>query len=224
MKKVEMEAHRDAYRDLMSRARSAVGDGSYRTAVELALSAWDHIDGMMQYERKYESVDFRSIEAIDIVLKYAPLLLDFKTLDTLDSLLKERRRIEKNTSDSLGDNLGDARSLMWDAHRLWDYLEFHPDARQDELREHLGGDQNRWRSVANTWAAMGLVRRMAEGRSYRLSLSTRMGEVVPAKCPSCGTVTHGPKAMFLEELACPDCERIVSFVLLACEITKGHTE
>lgn len=220
MKKTEMEAHHQKYQDLMSEALSAGKNGSYRKAVELALSSWDHIDGMMQYQRKYEAAEFTSIGAIDLILKYAPLLFDFRSLDRLELLLKDRRRIEKHTFESLGDKLAEARSLMWDAHRLWDYLEFHPDARQDELRERLGGSQDRWRSLATEWEAMGLLRRTADGRSYRLALCTRMGQIVPAKYSACGAVTEAPKAMFLEELTCPECRAKVSFVILAREATN----
>jgi hypothetical protein len=219
--KAEMQEHHAKYQELMAEARSKEKAGSYRDAIKLALASWDHIDGMMQYRRRYEDVEFRTVEAIDMVLKYAPLLLDFASLDALEWLLKDRRRIEKHTSDSLADSLAEARSLMWDAHRLWDHLEFHPDARQDELREHLGGNQERWRALAAAWETMGLVERVSEGRSYRLALCTRMGKIVPGKCPSCGAVSEAPKAMFLEDTTCPKCGDKVSFVLLAPDPTVG---
>ena len=214
MKKAELEEHRSRYQALMSRARAAQREGLYREAVELALSSWDHVDGMMQYERRYEKREFASIESIDVVLRFSPALLDFPSLDKLEALLKDYRRIDKNTSESLVEKLAAARSLMWQAHGMWDHLEQHPDTRQDELRQILGGDQNQWRSLAEMWEKMGLVCRTPEGGSYRLALSTRMGKVVPGKCSSCGAVSEAPKAMFLEELACPDCHTKAMFVML----------
>lgn len=219
MKKAELEAHHDAYTRLMSQARAAQNQGDYRTAIKCALSSWDNIDGMMQYERKYGDDNIRTVEAIDIVLKYAPLLMDFRTIDELESLLADRRRIEKSTSDSMAEKLSSARSLMWDAHKLWDYLEFHPDTRLDGLTGSLGGKQDRWRSLIATWEKMGLLNRIAEGKSYRLSLCTRMGKLVPAKCPSCGGVTEAPKAMFLEDTKCPMCRKRGMFVFLATKDT-----
>lgn len=224
MKKAEMEAHREKYRALMGDARAAQQDGLYHKAVELALSSWDHVDGMMQYERRFEEKEFESIEGIDTVLKYAPLLLDFNNLDRLESLLKSQRRIDRNTSESLTEKLGKARALMWDVHHLWDHLEQHPGARQDELRQILGGDQDQWRLVAETWEKMGLVRRTPEGRSYRLSLCTRMGEVISGKCPKCGAFSEAPKAMLLEELACPKCRASVLFVMLSKGATATRKE
>jgi hypothetical protein len=170
---------------------------------------------MMQYERRFEKKEtIKSIEGMDLVLKYAPLLLDFISLDRLASLLASRRRIDKNTTESYSDKLAEARARMWDVHRLWGHLERNPQTRQDELAGVLGGDQNEWRSVAEAWEKMGLLTRSPEGRSYCLTLSTRMGEVVPAKCSACGVVSEAPKAIFLEKLSCPDCDATAVFVLL----------
>ena len=77
MKKAEMEDHRAEYQALMSKARSAEREGFCRRAVELALASWDHIDGMMQYERRYENKEFANVQGIEMILKYAPLLFDF---------------------------------------------------------------------------------------------------------------------------------------------------
>jgi len=214
MTKAEMEYHQQCYHSLMAIARASEQAGMYRVAVEKALASWEHVDGMMQYARKYENKEFSSVPAIDLILKYAPLLLDFGSLDALERLLKDCRRIEKNTSDSMGDKLTSARAFLRDAHRLWDHLEWNPGARQDELRRLLGGDQDRWRGMAEAWDRMGLLRREPEGGSYRLSLFTRMGEVVPAKCPACGNVFEAPKSMCLEEMACPECKASVLFVIL----------
>ena len=215
MKKAEMESHATEYRVLMDTARSALQERRYREALDLALSSWKHIDGMMQYERKRTGKEPTTVEGIDIVLKHAPLLFDFQSLNELDSLLKSQRRIEKNTSHNMAEKLVKARGLMWDAHGMWDHLERHPGEREDQLRQALGGDQHRWRSVAETWEQMGLVSRTPEGGSHRLSLSVRMSETVLAKCPSCGVVGKGAKAKFLGELTCPKCRAKVLFVILS---------
>lgn len=214
MKKAEMEEHRETYHHLMTEARSAERQGLYRKAVQSALEAWDHIDGMMQFEKRYGDTEFDSLSAIDLVLKYTPLLLDFETLDALEELLKSYRRIERDTSESLGERLQAARERMWKNHRLWDHLEQNPDARQDQLRGHLGGEQERWRAVAEGWEKMGLISRSPEGGSCRLALCTRLGEMVRAKCSSCGNTLEGSKGLFLEPMDCPRCQRASLFVIL----------
>ncbi len=215
MKKAEMESHAAEYRVLMCTARSALQERRYREALDLALSSWEHIDGMMQFERKRTRKEPTTVEGIDIVLKHAPLLLDFQSLDKLDALLKSQRRIERNTSHNMAEKLVKARGLIWDAHAMWDHLERHPGAREDQLRQALGGDQLQWRSVAEAWERMGLVSRTPDAGSRRLSLSTQMTEAVLAKCPSCGVVARGAKARFLGELTCPKCRATVLFVILS---------
>ena len=217
MKKSEMEAHAQAYRSLMNMAQLAEHRGLYRAAVDAAVSAWEHIDGMMQFGMKYQDDEFVSISAIDAVLKHAPLLFDFRNLDALEELLTTRKRIEKNTSQSALEKLSEARAQIWVNHRLWTYLERHGEVRQDQLSEILGGDQSYWRMLSKSWSVMGLVSRVREGVSYRIALSTRMGQVVLAKCPSCGKSSEAPKGMFLEKMTCPYCNHRVSFVLLSSD-------
>lgn len=217
MKKSEMAAHSEAYRSLMRAAKEAERRGLYRAAVDAAVAAWEHIDGMMQYGMKYEDDDFVSISAIDAVLKHAPLLFDFRNLDALEQLLETRKRIEKNTSQSVVEKLSKAREQIWVNHRLWGYLERYGEVRQDQLSDILGGGQEYWRSLSKSWAAMGLVTRVQEGVSYRIALSTRMGQVVRAKCSSCGKASEAPKGMFLEKMKCPYCNTRVLFVLLSSD-------
>jgi hypothetical protein len=111
---------------------------------------------------------------------------------------------------------------MWDAHRLWNHIEQHPNSRQDELRRTLHGDQDQWRALAETWERMGLLSRLSEGGSYQLSFCTRMDEPASAKCPSCAAIGKAPKSKLLHELACPKCHSHVLFVLLAPEHKVDH--
>ena len=213
--KAELENHRNEYYACIRKTRSALEASLYREAVEYAMASCPHIDGMMQYESKYEDREFTGIEAMDLVLKYAPLIFDSQSLDGLETLLRNQRRIAKNTADDLAGKLSTARKLMWDAHRLWSHLELLPDARQDELRGALGGDQDRWRSVAETWEKMEILHRKSEGVSYRLAFATQMDRPSQAKCPSCGAVGKAPKVKLLDEVICPKCRAKVLFVFIS---------
>jgi hypothetical protein len=213
-KKAELEADRERYQTWMQSARDAERVGMFREALEYAQKAWDHVDGMMQYERRFENAEFDSVAAIDLVLNYAPLLFQFESLYGLRDLLKKQKRIEKNTEADLGAKLERSVERMWQNHRLWSYLEASPDARQDQLRAVLGGDQDYWRSVVEAWEKMGLLERMRVGGSYQLSLATRMGQVFAGKCPKCGHSVEAPKSMLLEKANCPRCRSDVMFVFL----------
>jgi hypothetical protein len=198
----------------MEAARRADKQGLYRVAIDAAMEALPFIDGMMQYAQKYLSEDVATIGAIEMVVYYSPLLLDSQTLDSLESLLETRRRIERNSAEDLGEKVEKARGRIWDNHRLWSRVEANPGCRQDELRDVLGGEQQYWRSVAESWEHMGLVRRVADRGSYLLFLATRTGQVVSGKCPACGHVAEAPKGMFFENMSCPQCKADVLFVLL----------
>jgi len=132
--KQELASAYGQYSARMERAGDALKKGLYRQAVRDALEAWPFIDGMMQYGRRYNQQEFQTIAAIDLVLEYVPWLLDFRQLDRLAALLKECRRIERNTDTDFSEKLAEARERMWAAHRLWDYIERHPDAHQAELK------------------------------------------------------------------------------------------
>ena len=168
----------------------------------------------MQYGRKYEQIEFQGIETIDIILTRAPLLLDSASLEQLEALLIEQKRIDKNASDDVAAELSRAVALLWDCRRLWNHLEANLSTRQDSLRRTLGGDQEAWRAIAETWEQLGLLRRTPEGGSYRLEFHTRMDEPIAAKCGRCGVTVKGTKSKLLEPRTCPKCKSTAEFTLL----------
>jgi len=214
-KKAELEFETEQHRATMREVHSAQQGGQIQMAVDLAVFAFQYIDGMMQFERKYEDETARhSVESIDFVLRFAPLLFDTRSLDAVTTLLKSQRRIDNNATADLAAEVNKARILLGDAYRLWNHLEQNTEVRQDQLRSRLGGDQELWRWIAETWDGMGLVRRIPEQNSYRLSLVTRMNEITRGKCPLCGVTGKAAKARLLEEITCPKCGKGTRFVLM----------
>ncbi len=215
MSKAEMEAHWNEYKALVSRARSLREAGMHREAIELAVSSWLHIEGMMQYDRKYSGDQGVSIEAIEVVLACSPFLLDYSSLDALETLLSSQRRISKASSKDLVEELATARRVMGSARKLWNHLELQTEWSEDQLLVALGGQPSQWRILLETWEQMGLLRRILNTGTARWALATQMGELVFAKCPSCAAVVKGEKAAFLKNAACPKCRKQVLFVLLS---------
>ncbi len=214
MKKSEMEMHAAEYHRLMDIAATAERNGYFREAIHYAIQAWPYIDGMMQYERRYNEAEFYGIGAIDLVVTYAPLILGLKELEQLSELLAERKRIEKNTEENVTQKVQDARQRVYDNHKLWSYLETNPGTIQKQINKKLGGDKSRWDSVIDGWLKMGLVHRTMSDSDGQLFLRTRMGQVVKAKCPECGKISEAPKAIFLCETKCLDCHKDVLFVIV----------
>jgi len=214
MTKAEMQVCQTQYHDHLAAAQLALKEKRYRDTVDSAVASWPYIDGMMQYERKYEEQTFRSVESIDIVARYAPLLLDRKSVDSLEALVKDQRRIDKHTTNDLRQLISTARSVLGDAYRLWTCLETFSGARQDELRQMLQGDQERWRYIAESWEEMGVLVRRSEGRSYLLYLATVMSDLTHAKCRVCGSVAKERKRRFLQRSICMQCGSHTDFVIL----------
>lgn len=213
-KKAELEADADAYRMRMSLARESEARGLYVEAVSHASDALSHVDGMLQFAKRYEERTFGSVEAIDFLLRYVPFLLSLEHVERLESTLAQFKRIDRDVEQDIAGAAKAARQRTWDNHRLWAFLESRGEACQDALREELGGDQAQWRTTAEGWERMGLVVRVREGASYRVSLATRLNQVIGGKCPHCGEVSEAPKAMLLEPVNCPSCRKTGSFVLV----------
>jgi hypothetical protein len=212
--KAELEADCSEHYSAMCAVRAAHQSGEVSKAIELAVAAWQHIDGMMQFERRYgEKSEYESIDSIDYVLQYAPLTFDFQSLDWLSILLKRHRRIEKNTTADLAARLNAAQTMMWSAYRLWNYLERQADVRQDELCEALGGDRNEWQLLIESWEWMGLIGRIPDGETWQLRLLSSLNAQRRAKCPGCGAIVEATFIRCLDEITCPRCHATVHFVL-----------
>jgi hypothetical protein len=214
MTKDELEFHHHQYFALLDEANAFVRQGDYINALQSAASSFDHIDGMMQYKRRYDSKDPIHIETIGIVLKLSPLLFESQIVTRLETLLRTEKRIGKNSAGNLAGQLLDASALMEDARRLWNQVEKHPNCEQDQLPQDLGGRQERWQHIAEFWSQIGLISRVCQGNSISLTLATRMDEPVMAKCPFCGSIVKAIKTILLDEAPCPHCHKSVVFVLL----------
>jgi len=214
-KKSELLEDRNRYYSFVDAMRLARDSNDFQRAIALAVGALDYVDGMMQYERRFEDrPERKSLECVDCVLQFAPLVFDVESLNTLAIALSVQKRIDKNTSADLAAGLANALALMKEAHALWDYLERNVDVRQDTLRSYLGGDQNRWRWIAEMWDRMGLVQRTSSGDSHLLTITTRMESEVRAKCSSCGVIAKAAIGRFWEQITCPKCRACVYFVIL----------
>jgi hypothetical protein len=214
--KAELQSDAIQYREAVVAMRAAHRERRILDAIKIAVDSFDYVDGMMQFERRFEDrSERRSVETINYILRYAPLVFDQTSLDKLGDVLKSRKRIDKYATADLTDNLRRANELMWDAHRLWTLLEHTTVMSQDKLRASLGGDQDRWRNIAETWDEIGLIERIPERCSYRIILATRTSAIVRGKCPKCGATGKAPMGTLLEVITCPKCNVASTFVILS---------
>lgn len=214
LKKTELTEHANRYRALTAEAQHSVQAGYFSKALESATSALGYVDGMMQYAGRYEDASFESIEAIEIITKYAPLLLDSTPLRKTRELLDDVKRVEKDTSADLYKKLDSSSQQMKAMHRVFDHLERSGASTEDELLEFMEFPKKEGKGMLDSWVQMSILsRRMSQG-SIRLDLATRLNGLVFAKCSICGAISDGPKAIFLEETTCPKCTNSSHFCIV----------
>jgi hypothetical protein len=213
MNKPEMEAHNREYHQLLEKARGARQADALQEAIGAAVSSLEHIDGMIQYQRKYENVELVSLEGINLILEIAPLIFDFPSIETLEGFLKSHRRISKYAVDDPTGGAEMARRRMTTAHRVWDYLERELDETPERLAEKLNCEASDVRHLIEFWEANAILRRVPDGNGFRVRLATRMTESTLAKCSSCGAIAKAAKSLLLEFVSCPKCHRKVNFVI-----------
>ncbi len=212
-KKAELENEHKQYELRMTTARTAISRGLYRIACRAALDALAYVDGMMQYARKYEKADFKSVPAIDIVLDYSPYMLDGDSLAILDDTLSAHRRIDKNTTVDIRDRLEKAYAIMWKVHALFDFMEHDEDGLLTKIPRRLGGRKAEWMKIVARMTELGLVVVEPTESGDSIRAATRLSRIVNGKCSMCGTVAEAPMAVFLERTSCPECDSHTNFVI-----------
>lgn len=213
MKKSEVQAVVEAHRATIYRARSARQGGDYAGAIREATSAWDSVDVVVKYERAQDR-EPNHVPAFEIVTDCAPPMMDFRSLNRLADFLAANKRLARLSDGRPLKVLEAARAKLWDCHKLWTEIEREPGLLQSSLSVRLGGAARHWAEVLSVWNSMGLTHVVPDGSSLRVSLATRLGGLVPGKCPACGRVEEAPKAMLLDALGCPGCGNNVSFVIV----------
>jgi hypothetical protein len=198
-------ADRDRYYEALSRAQAAARAGNLPAALRAARESLPHIDGMMQYETKKEDRAFDSIDAIDLILRFAPLLLDREALDEVSVILKAKKRIERDTDADMGNKLAEARQRLDMVYRLLTRIEQFPGSEQHLFDDALGGSQDTWRALADSLTTIGIIRRVPHRNSYRVWLTTELDRPVPARCVACGHQAELPMARTYHLSPCPSC-------------------
>ena len=218
--KAELEFDATRYRLAVSLMRKTHQSGEVLAAIKIAVEACEFADGMMQFEKRFEKrLERKSVETIDFVLRFAPLVFDRTSLERVGSLLKEQKRIDKVATDDLAADLQQAFELMWEAHKLWKLLRANPGFPQDQLRIKLGGSQDRWRAISEAWEELGLIQRVPSSNSYLLAPATQLTGQARGTCSACGAIGKASMGAFLDNITCPKCKANTAFVLLTSHNT-----
>jgi len=205
-KKAELEKDVIAYEACIARMEALLQRRLYEEALNEAVAAWKHVDGMMQFKSRYEQKQFESVRCVDIVTTYAPVLFRSDVLEHLEALLQSQRRVERNTAADLGHALATARRRMVDAHRLWNLIAQPASTKIADLAVSLGGDLAEWEAIARLWSNLGVVRFTNNPiDSVSLEFASNLEASCRGKCAHCGAVVRALQRRLLEAQNCPKC-------------------
>jgi hypothetical protein len=218
MAKSEMEMHVAAYRARAADARTAVAADQFQDAISVAVSSLQHVEGVIRYDRKYAQTGPPTpLDAVDVILEYAPLFFRSDCLEAIEALQKRSGRVLRDSLPGLSSRTCAARAVLLCACRLLSALASDHDHKVDH-QAPSESDRLAWQKILPVWERASFVRRVTHDGHHRLVLVTRMNETVFAKCPSCGAVGKAAKAKCLEELGCPRCHARVHFVVLTRDV------
>jgi predicted transcriptional regulator len=224
MSKAALQAAQLQYDQCMAAARNHERNGQLEEAIRQAIEAWEHLEGMMKFERKWEDREFKSVPCIDMVLRHAPMLLDGKSLDRLGDLLKEQRSIDKLASDDLAARLQEAKQRMRAIHQLLARVEAEPGITVTRLAETCGCDRPTVDQICERLEAMELIEVDRTGKARELRLATDFDRNITGLCESCG---RGAALLWWDALSvrkCPTCGEEAYFVLSSGAVQKVQQE
>jgi hypothetical protein len=213
--KAALEIAAERYSQLHEAAAQLAEKRDFLGAVNCASESLHLIPPMMQFERKYNSREFDSVETIDLILTFAPPLFLIDALDKVGEVLGEFRAIERNTDADMASKLSHARSVMQMARGLWTLAERKEAFTSDDAWEQFGGNDEVAMSVVQVWTDVRAIIPTATTPPLQWRLVSPFHDNCRCKCPSCGATGKGLLQFAMQETICPGCKNGVTFVILS---------
>lgn len=212
--KGDLAQARTAYVGEATAAAVALANGRYKDALRLALGTLDDVDAMIQYRAKYEKTEVTSVETIDLILRYAPLLLDTAAIDELASVLKRYKRIDRVIPADLASETVQARRRTEIACNLHSIIRREGHIAVSRLLEQLPADERPiGKAILLEWLSMGIATKQADASESMIELTTVMARPARGVCFSCGAEVTAPKRLLAQGGTCPGCRKKSIFVL-----------
>ncbi len=215
--KAELEIEYKSFHSLAEQTKASISAHEYSAAIALGLKSFEFIDGMIQYERKYEDKENPSHPTIKAVLTFAPVVFGWKAIDEVEALLNSTRRIEKNSNEDWRQRIADSRQLQKRALHLWSSML----SQETYLPEAIEVSRKDRQFILKSWEEMGFTTTSGSVAENVLVLASSKMERTRAKCMHCGEVAVSTKEKFLSEVKCPRCSMLTLFVMLGSAVKKG---
>lgn len=212
MSKAILQAAQVAYDDAVAQARAYEREGRLDEAIASSKKAWQYVEDMMKFERRWEKREFSSVPCIDMVLRYAPLLLDEESLSDLEALLKSRKSIDRLASDDLAAQLQKARDHLSDARKVWAMLDGRDWTDSAEIVRLSGVGAAAGRKSLTDWQKIGAIEaRDVDGRREIRPVFADARPTVAA-CRFCGSDVQCTCGETLQPRACAKCGKTSCFI------------
>lgn len=214
MSKADLQDATTKYESCVAAALAAESHGCLKEAVDHAVQAWEFLEAMLRFSKRFRKLDVDSVHCVNLVVRLAPVLLDPEPLDTLSTLLKSRKSIDRAVSDNLAEMLAGAKRRLAAAHRIFDCIERNPEIGNDDLCSLVEIEAERVTEILGQWLRFGVVRRTSLGHAHGFRLTLDLGAIEHARCARCGRDATGEKSSFLTLRACDSCGVEQQFVIL----------
>lgn len=208
-----MESAAASYASLCEEAERHLSAGDAEAAVRASVSAITHLDGAMRFAGKYEGATFSIPRCVEIIGRYAPVRLHREAVDAVRSLVKERRRIERESSESIADYMDQAEEVLFGVYRALSSFGHRRALEESVFLRALEGSSGESKNTLELLLASGVVSRSDAG-AEELRIESRLGERWIAACFECGVSVIGAKREFFVMQVCPRCSVESDFVLI----------
>jgi hypothetical protein len=203
--KTELQQDQADYDRLHAAAHDAVARADFDAALDHCIESLKHVAGMMQFEKRWENRQFRSVETIDLLLRYAPVLQRRDCLDALATVLDTDRRIDRLASADLASLLVEAESRIRRVSQLIDLFSDLGQVEPQTLAARYGGADEEWRALAATLEHVNYLTKVQTGDRVELRRRTNLARPVAGKCRHCGTIALASFGELLDCLVCRSC-------------------
>jgi hypothetical protein len=203
--KAELQNDQAEYDRLHAAALAAVGRVDFDAALDHCIDSLKHVDGMMQFEKRWEKRQFHSVETIDLLLRYAPILQRRDCLDALTTILAADRRIDRLATADLAALLLEADLRFRRVSQLIDFVGEFGNAAREMLAARYGGPPEEWAALSETLEQVHYLTTVHTGDRLELQRRTDISRDASGQCRNCGTVARAPLEDLLGGCVCQSC-------------------
>lgn len=212
--KEEIIGQFSAYEMQLRQVAEELDSGYWQRAMSLAVSALDHVEGVLLYELRINGNKAPNLKCIECILEWAPRLLDISAIDAVIHVASQQKRLKKYLSEHHPDAIERARAQLRTYYSIWNQIEHAPHRRQSYAELLRGVNSPDLEEQLRRWTALGVLSTNRHGSEMVYSLAADPERVIRAKCIDCGSGVKGSCRAVFRQSKCPKCHGESGFAVL----------